>query len=78
MDIEMERLRAEAEVVRQQQEVVRQATERARITAEDARVAAEHGRRAATTEVSGMVETLTTLVDRMEAVEKMRRSRDQS
>ena len=73
MDIEMERRRADAEAERQQQELTRQAAERARIAAEESRASAEDGRRAITAEVSATIETLTTLLRRMEVVEALRR-----
>ena len=71
MDSETERSRAEA--TRQQHELDRQAAERAREAAEATRVAAENGRRTVVDEVSGTVETLATLLNRMEAVEALRR-----
>jgi hypothetical protein len=73
MDNEMERRHADAEAVRQQYERDRQVAERARNTAEESRVSAEIGRRAVTDEVSETVATLTTLLNRMEAVEALRR-----
>jgi membrane protein involved in colicin uptake len=73
MDTEMERRRADAEAQRQQHELSRQAAERARNAAEESRVSAEHGRRAVAEEVSEIVATLTTLLNRMEAVEALRR-----
>jgi hypothetical protein len=73
MDSETERGRAEAEVVRQQQERERQAAESTRHAAERARESAETGRREVASEVSGTIETLTTLVVRMESVEALRR-----
>jgi hypothetical protein len=73
MDIEMERRRASAEAERQHHELARQAAERERDDAEASRVAAEKGRRALAGEVRETVETLTTILDRMEAVEALRR-----
>ena len=73
MDIEMERRHADAEAARQQYELERQDAERARNTAEESRVSAEHGRRAVADEVTETIATLKTLVDRMEAVEALRR-----
>ena len=73
MDIEMERRRADAEAERHQHELTRQAAERARDDAEASRVAAENGRRALAGEVRETVETLTTILKRMEAVEALRR-----
>ena len=77
-DLAAERLRAEAEAVRQQQERDRQARERQRVAAEGERVAAEDVRVTATVEVRETVATMKTLLGRMEAVEKLRRSRRQS
>jgi len=74
MDIEAEHIRAEAEGVRLRQELARQAAERARVAAEEARAMAEQGRCTAANEVTKTVATLTTLLDRMEAVEEMRRA----
>ena len=73
MDNEIERRHAEAEALRQQHERERQAAEHARAAAEASRVSAENGRRAATDEVSGTVEALTTILNRMEAVEALSR-----
>ena len=73
MDIEIERRRANAEAERQQHELTRQAAERARDAAEASRVAAENARRALADEVSETVETLTSILKRMEAVEALRR-----
>jgi len=73
MDSEIERSRADAEAVRQQREIERQTAERARDAAEASRVVAEQGRRALVGEVSATVETLTTILKRMEAVETLRR-----
>jgi len=69
----LERRHAAAEAVRQQHELERQAAENARNTAEQSRASAETGRRAIANEVNGTVATLTTLVDRMEVVEALRR-----
>jgi hypothetical protein len=71
MDNEMERRHAAA--VRQQHELDRQAAERARNTAEESRVSAEIGRRAVGDEVSETTATLTTLLNRIKAVEGLRR-----
>jgi membrane protein involved in colicin uptake len=73
MESALERRHAAAEAVRQQHELERQAAENARNTAEQSRVSAETGRRAITDEVKVTVATLTTLVDRMELVEALRR-----
>ena len=73
MDIERERRRADAEAERQQHELNRQAAERARAAAEVLRASAEDVRRAAGAEVHATVETLSTLLSRMEAVEALRR-----
>ena len=73
MDSDIKRSSAEAEALRQQHELQRQAAEHARDAAEASRVTAEHGRRAVADEVSGTVETLTTILNRMEAVEALRR-----
>ena len=73
MNSEKERVYAEAEALRQQYERERQMAEHARDAAEASRVTAEHGRRAVADEVSGTVETLTTILQRMEAVEALRR-----
>ena len=73
MESEIERHRAEAEAVRQQRELERQNAERARDTAEASREAAENGRRALAGEVSETVDTLKTILNRMEAVEALRR-----
>jgi hypothetical protein len=73
MDIEMERRRDDAEVERQQHELTRQAAERERAEAEKSRVFAEDGRRAVAAEVRATVETLTTVLSRMEALEALRR-----
>ena len=73
MDSKKGRGYAEAEALRQQHELERQTAERARDAAEASRVTAEDGRRAVTDEVSGTVETLSTILNRMEAVEALRR-----
>ena len=69
-----ERLRIEAESLRQTQENLRQTQEASRAEAEAARVLAEAGRLAAAKEVNATVATLRTLLDRMEVVERMRRT----
>lgn len=74
MDTDAELLLTDAEVIRQQQELSRQATERTRVAAENARVVAEEHRRTAAQEVSDTVATLKALLERMEAVEAMRRT----
>ena len=73
MDMEIERGHAEAEAVRQKHELARQAAEQARHVAEASRAAAEDARRLLADEVSETVETLTTILHRMEAVEALRR-----
>jgi len=73
-----ERLRHEAEERRHRQELVRQTQERARVAAEDARTDAEERRTEAAGEVRDTVAILTTLLQRMEAVEKLRRTPPQS
>ena len=73
MHNEMESRRADAESAREQHELARQETERARVTAEESRMSAEDGRRAAATEIRATIAALTTLVERMEAVEALRR-----
>ena len=73
MDSQMERRHDDAEAVRQQHELQRQVAEHARNTAEESRVSAEHGRRAVADEVRETIATLTTLLNRMEAVEALRR-----
>ena len=73
MDSEQERLRAEAETSRQLHELQRQGNERTRGIAEASRAAAEEMRRASTIEIVGTVDTLSTIVKRMEAVEALRR-----
>ena len=70
-----ERGRCDAEAIRQSQETVRQGQESTRVKSEEARAAADENRSAAADEVRETVATLTTLVERMEAVEKMRRDR---
>ena len=69
-----ERLRIDGEKTRRRQETERQTQERTRIAAEGARAVAEEGCIAVSKEVVDTVATLTALLDRMEAVEKMRRS----
>ena len=74
MDSEQERRRAESEASRQLQELQRQSNERARGVAEASRSAAEEVRRARTNEITDTVDTLSTIVKRMEEVEALRRS----
>jgi hypothetical protein len=69
----MEHRDAAAETLRQQHELERQAAENARNAAEESRATAETRRRAVSDEVNGTIATLTTLVDRMEIVEALRR-----
>jgi hypothetical protein len=69
-----ERVRREAEVTRQTQESLRQAQELSRARAEQARVMAEEGRLTVAKEIGGTVATLTALLERMEALERMRRT----
>jgi uncharacterized small protein (DUF1192 family) len=69
-----ERLHTDAETIRQHQESLRQAQEQSRANAEEARVVAEEGRLAVAKEVNGTVAMLTALLERMEAVETMRRT----
>jgi hypothetical protein len=69
----MEHRHTAAEVLRQQHELERQAAENARKVAEKSRVTAEMRRRDVSDEVHGTIATLTTLVDRMEIVEALRR-----
>jgi hypothetical protein len=73
MESAIERSHAAAEAVRQQREQERVAAEAARNAAEQSRVSAETGRRVVADEVRGTIATLTTLVDRMEVVEALRR-----
>jgi hypothetical protein len=73
MESPIERRHIAAEAVRQQHELERQTAESARNTAETSRVSAETGRRAVANEVHGTIATLTTLVERMEVVEALRR-----
>jgi hypothetical protein len=73
MDNESGRRLVDAEAERQQHERDRQAAELARIAAEEARVAAESGRRVVAGEVSETVAALQSLLQRMEAVEALRR-----
>ena len=70
---ELDRRHAEAEATRQQQELERQAAEQLRNTSEGSRVSAEDGRRTVALEVNETIETLTTILHRMEAVEALRR-----
>ena len=69
-----ERQRIEAERVRQTQETVRQAQEATRAQAEADRVSAEAARLTAATEVDATIAAFRTLLERMEAVEAMRRA----
>ena len=69
----LERRHAAAEAVRQQRELERVAAETSRNAAEQSRAAAETGRRAVTDEVRGTIATLKIVLDRMEAVEALRR-----
>jgi hypothetical protein len=69
-----ERQRTEAERLRQTQESARQAQEASRAHAEADRVLAETARLTASTEVNATIATLRTLLERMEAVEAMRRA----
>ena len=73
IDIDIEGRRVDAETRREQHELARQDAERARAVAEKSRASAEEARRTVAAEVSATVETLTTLVSRMEAVEALRR-----
>lgn len=73
MSSDNERQRDAAEALRQRQELERQAAESARHAAERARESAELGRREVASEVHGTIETLTTLIGRMETVEALRR-----
>ena len=70
---ELDRRHAEAEAIRQQHELERQAAEHVRNTSEGSRVSAEDGHRTVALEVNEMIETLTTILHRMEAVEALRR-----
>jgi len=72
--IAAERLRVDGEETRRRQETERQTQESARVAAEGARTLAEEGRVAVSKEVADTVTTLTALLNRMEAVEKMRRA----
>ena len=69
-----ELLRQQRETSRQSAEVVRTAAEHARNAAEQARVGAEAVRRDAVSELGATVAALTTLIERMEQVEAMRRA----
>jgi hypothetical protein len=69
----MERGSAAAESIRQQRELERQDAERARTAAEEMRAAAEDARRAVLGEVHATIAALTTLIERMEVVEALRR-----
>lgn len=68
------RERLNAEMIRQRHESLREAEELLRANAEAARVVAETGRVAAAKEVRDTVATLMALLERMEAVETMRRT----
>ncbi len=68
-----ERRRAK-ERISQQHELARETSERARAAAEQARAVAEAGRRAAANDLRGTVAMMTALLDRMQAVEEMRRA----
>ena len=74
MDNTVERWRADAEAGRQSQEQLREAQEASRVVAETARVTAEAGRATAVDEVNATVAALTLLLQRMEAVETLRRT----
>ena len=69
-----ERVRANAEAKRQSQENLRQEQELLRASAEAARAKAEEARLELARNVSGTVVSLTELLERMESVEKMRRT----
>jgi methionine synthase I (cobalamin-dependent) len=71
---EAELLRQQRESTRQSAELVRAAAELARTAAEQARVDSEAVRRGAVSELGATVAALTTLLERMERVEAMRRS----
>ena len=73
MESALERRHAAAEAVRQQRELERVAAETSRNAAEQSRASAETGRRAVTDEVRGTIATLKIVLDRMEAVEALRR-----
>ena len=70
---EAERLRHERESSRQSAELARAAAELARTAAEQTRVDAETIRRGAVSELQETAAALTTLMERMEKVEAMRR-----
>ena len=72
--VEAERLRHERESSRQSAELARAAAERARTAAEQARVDGEAVRRGAVSELQSTATALTTLIERMEKVEAMRRA----
>ena len=71
---EAELLRQQLEASRQSAELVRTAAEHERNAAEQVRVNAEEVRRGAVVEIGATVAALTTLIERMEKVEAMRRS----
>lgn len=70
---EQERIAA-AEETRQHQEELRQAAETARAAGEEARLQAESARRAAVNSLRATAESLQISLDRMTAVEEMRRA----
>ena len=75
MDLEeAERLRVDAERIRHVHELSRRTAETVRVDAEKHRITAEHDRNAAAEEVRDTVDALTTLLGRMEALEKLRRT----
>lgn len=70
-----EALRVAAERVRLSAEERRAAAERARVAAEEERIEAEAARKTALAAVNETAEELTAILDRMKAVEKLRRAR---
>ena len=70
-----EALREVAERVRLSAEERRAAAERARVMAEEERTEAEAARKTAIAAVNETAEELTAILDRMKAVEKLRRTR---
>ena len=72
--VEAEQFRQQGESARQSAELERTAAELARHAAEQARVEAEAVRRGAVSELGDTVAALTSLIDRMEHVEAMRRA----
>jgi len=68
-----ERSRRDAEVLCERQEELRHTQEASRAVAEETRVVTEADRLSAAKEVSATVRTLTELLERMEAVETIRR-----